>query len=102
MENYTVGGEGILLNCSMSGRHNFIFTLIPVVYGCNFVIGMVGNSMVVAVIYRYMKLKTVAIRPYHLRPGLALRPPAVRPHGPDQRPDAHHQLQHHDVWRTAP
>uniref|UniRef100_A0A8C7M8X9 Angiotensin II receptor type 1 n=1 Tax=Oncorhynchus kisutch TaxID=8019 RepID=A0A8C7M8X9_ONCKI len=99
MENYTVGGEGILLNCSMSGRHNFIFTLIPVVYGCNFVIGMVGNSMVVAVIYRYMKLKTVAIRPYHLRPGLALRPPAVRPHGPDQRPDAHHQLQHHDGSR---
>ncbi|XP_045076581.1 type-1 angiotensin II receptor-like, partial [Coregonus clupeaformis] len=66
MENYTAVGasnpetEGIRLNCSMSGRHNFIFTLIPVVYGCNFVIGMVGNSMVVAVIYRYMKLKTVA------------------------------------------
>ncbi|XP_055784088.1 type-1 angiotensin II receptor-like [Salvelinus fontinalis] len=66
MENLTAGGasttetEGIHLNCTMSGRHNFIFTLIPVVYGCNFVIGMVGNSMVVAVIYRYMKLKTVA------------------------------------------
>lgn len=66
MENFTAGGEsttetgGIHLNCSMSGRHNFIFTLIPVVYGCNFVIGMVGNSMVVAVIYRYMTLKTVA------------------------------------------
>ncbi|XP_023996880.1 type-1 angiotensin II receptor-like [Salvelinus sp. IW2-2015] len=65
MENFTAVGavttetEGIHLNCSMSGRHNFIFTLIPVVYGCNFVIGMVGNSMVVAVIYRYMKLKTV-------------------------------------------
>lgn len=44
----------------MSGRHEFIFTLVPIVYGCNFVIGIVGNSMVVAVIYCYMKLKTVA------------------------------------------
>lgn len=44
----------------MSGNHEFIFTLVPIVYGCNFVIGMVGNSMVVAVIYCYMKLKTVA------------------------------------------
>ncbi|KAM6976416.1 type-1 angiotensin II receptor B [Aplochiton taeniatus] len=61
MENITAGAtDGIHLNCSMSGRHNFIFTLIPVVYGCNFVIGIVGNSMVVAVIYRYMKLTTVA------------------------------------------
>ncbi|XP_046879921.1 type-1 angiotensin II receptor [Hypomesus transpacificus] len=61
MENITWGAmEDIQLNCSMSGRHDFIFTLIPVVYGCNFVIGVVGNSMVVAVIYRYMKLKTVA------------------------------------------
>lgn len=34
--------------------------MVPIVYGCNFVIGIVGNSMVVAVIYRYMKLKTVA------------------------------------------
>ncbi|KAG9343509.1 hypothetical protein JZ751_013675 [Albula glossodonta] len=61
MENLTMGtGEGIQINCSMSGRHTFIYTLIPVVYGCNFIIGMVGNSMVVAVIYCYMKLKTVA------------------------------------------
>lgn len=44
----------------MSGSHEFIFTLVPIVYGCNFIIGMVGNSMVVAVIYCYMKLKTVA------------------------------------------
>lgn len=44
----------------MSGSHEFIFTLVPIVYGCNFVIGIVGNSMVVAVIYCYMKLKTVA------------------------------------------
>ncbi|CAB1350048.1 unnamed protein product [Coregonus sp. 'balchen'] len=64
MENCTAEGaattdtEGIHLNCSMSGRHNVIFTLIPVVYGCNFVIIMVGNSMVVAVIYHYMKWPT--------------------------------------------
>lgn len=44
----------------MSGNYDFIFTLVPIVYCCNFVIGIVGNSMVVAVIYRYMKLKTVA------------------------------------------
>ncbi|XP_072535428.1 type-1 angiotensin II receptor [Salminus brasiliensis] len=61
MENSTAGPSGGLrLNCSMSGRHDFIFTFVPVVYACNFVIGMVGNSMVVVVIYRYMKLKTVA------------------------------------------
>ncbi|XP_040922206.1 type-1 angiotensin II receptor A [Toxotes jaculatrix] len=57
MKNMT---EGIALTCGMSGRHEIIFTLIPIVYGCNFVIGIVGNSMVVAVIYCYMKLKTVA------------------------------------------
>ncbi|TDG97283.1 hypothetical protein EPR50_G00225050 [Perca flavescens] len=44
----------------MSGSHEFIFTLVPVVYGCIFVVGIVGNSMVVAVIYCYLKLKTVA------------------------------------------
>lgn len=44
----------------MSGNHSFIFTMVPIVYGCNFVIGIVGNSMVVAIIYCYMKLKTVA------------------------------------------
>ncbi|XP_073344624.1 type-1 angiotensin II receptor [Pagrus major] len=52
--------EGIALTCGMSGSHEFIFTLVPIVYGCIFVIGIVGNSMVVAVIYCYMKLKTVA------------------------------------------
>ncbi|KAG7457144.1 hypothetical protein MATL_G00243380 [Megalops atlanticus] len=52
--------EAINLTCNMSGSHSFIFTLIPVVYSFNFVIGIVGNSMVVAVIYCYMKLKTVA------------------------------------------
>ncbi|XP_066564986.1 type-1 angiotensin II receptor [Amia ocellicauda] len=50
----------VSLNCSRSGRHTFVFTLIPVVYSCNFIIGIVGNSMVVAAIYCYIKLKTVA------------------------------------------
>lgn len=44
----------------MSGIHELIFTMVPMVYGFIFVIGVVGNSMVVAVTYRYMKLKTVA------------------------------------------
>ncbi|XP_028290395.1 type-1 angiotensin II receptor A [Gouania willdenowi] len=61
MQNVTTGvTEGIALTCGMSGSHEFIFTLVPIVYGCNFVIGIIGNSMVVAVIYCYMKLKTVA------------------------------------------
>ncbi|XP_031440132.1 type-1 angiotensin II receptor A [Clupea harengus] len=59
MENLT-SGTSVLLHCNTSGRHTIIFTLIPVVYGCNFVLGIVGNSMVVAIIYCYMKLKTVA------------------------------------------
>lgn len=61
MHNITAGStDGINLTCGMSGSHDFVFTLVPIVYGCNFVIGIVGNSMVVAVIYCYMKLKTVA------------------------------------------
>ncbi|XP_077480625.1 type-1 angiotensin II receptor [Stigmatopora argus] len=61
MENVTAGvTKAINLTCGMSGNHKFIFTLVPIVYSCNFVIGVVGNSMVVAVIYCYMKLKTVA------------------------------------------
>ncbi|XP_065150785.1 type-1 angiotensin II receptor A [Paramisgurnus dabryanus] len=61
MDNKTlVKSDSFYVNCSTSGRHNFIFQFIPVVYGCNFFIGIIGNSMVVAVIYRYMKLKTVA------------------------------------------
>ncbi|XP_053349973.1 type-1 angiotensin II receptor [Clarias gariepinus] len=61
MENPTVeSNETLSLKCNMTGSHKFIFTFVPVVYACNFVIGIVGNSMVVAVIYRYMKLKTVA------------------------------------------
>ncbi|XP_029384884.1 type-1A angiotensin II receptor isoform X2 [Echeneis naucrates] len=52
--------DGIALKCGMSGSHEFIFTLVPIVYGCIFVIGIVGNSMVVAVTSCYMKPKTVA------------------------------------------
>ncbi|XP_052397862.1 type-1 angiotensin II receptor A-like [Carassius gibelio] len=60
MENKTSGlSEDLHVKCNMSGRHSFIFTFIPVAYVCNFVIGIIGNSMVVAVIYRYMKLKSV-------------------------------------------
>ncbi|XP_034024597.1 type-1 angiotensin II receptor [Thalassophryne amazonica] len=58
MQNQTA--SSIKLKCGLSGSHEFIFILIPIVYGCNFVIGVIGNSMVVAVIYCYMKLKTVA------------------------------------------
>ncbi|XP_063075221.1 type-1 angiotensin II receptor [Engraulis encrasicolus] len=64
MENSTKGGNvnggGFTLDCNMTGTHSFIFTFIPVVYGCNFVLGVVGNSMVVAVIRYYMQMKTVA------------------------------------------
>lgn len=62
MENVTAEAEAkpINLSCGLSGHHDFIFTLVPIVYSCNFVIGIVGNSMVVAVIYCYLKLKTVA------------------------------------------
>ncbi|GAA6215023.1 type-1 angiotensin II receptor isoform X1 [Lates japonicus] len=61
MKNITTGAtDRIVLTCGMSGHHEIIFTLVPIVYGCNFVIGIIGNSMVVAVIYCYMKFKTVA------------------------------------------
>ncbi|KAG7487498.1 hypothetical protein MATL_G00024190 [Megalops atlanticus] len=61
MENITAGVmDGIGVDCNTFGDPSFIYTLIPVIYGCTFVIGIVGNSMVVAVIYCYMKLKTVA------------------------------------------
>ncbi|XP_030631533.1 type-1 angiotensin II receptor [Chanos chanos] len=60
MNNLSDVSGSILLRCSMTGHHDFIFTYIPVVYSFNFVIGIVGNSMVVAVIHYYLKLKTVA------------------------------------------
>ncbi|XP_008306245.1 type-1 angiotensin II receptor [Cynoglossus semilaevis] len=57
MQNSTAG---INLDCGMSGSHQFIFILIPIVYSSTFVIGIIGNSMVVAVIFFYMNLKMVA------------------------------------------
>lgn len=61
MENATTGKDKqIELTCGMSGNHEIIYILVPIVYGSIFVIGIVGNGMVVAVIYCYMKLKTVA------------------------------------------
>ncbi len=61
MDNITADANmGLKLTCNMTGHHDFIFTLIPVVYSCNFIIGIVGNSLVVAVIYFCLKLKTVA------------------------------------------
>ncbi|KAM8953860.1 type-1 angiotensin II receptor [Pelodytes ibericus] len=54
------GDESIQVNCSKSGRHNYIFIAIPIVYSMIFVVGIFGNSLVVIVIYCYMKMKTVA------------------------------------------
>nr|XP_006637872.1 PREDICTED: type-1 angiotensin II receptor [Lepisosteus oculatus]XP_015216537.1 PREDICTED: type-1 angiotensin II receptor [Lepisosteus oculatus] len=59
MEN-TTQVPNITVNCTSSGRHAFLFILIPVIYSCNFVIGIVGNGLVVTVIYCYIKLETVA------------------------------------------
>ncbi|XP_053565980.1 type-1 angiotensin II receptor [Bombina bombina] len=52
--------ETNLPKCQGSGRHNYIFIAIPIVYSIIFVIGIFGNSLVVIVIYCYMKMKTVA------------------------------------------
>lgn len=62
MENSTKGENSneLKLRCNMTGIHDFISAFIPLVYSCNFVIGIVGNSMVVAVIHYYLKLQTVA------------------------------------------
>ncbi|KAK2901002.1 hypothetical protein Q8A67_009117 [Cirrhinus molitorella] len=61
MDNITADPNVALkLTCNMTGHHDFIFTFIPVVYSCNFIIGIIGNSLVVTVIYFCLKLKTVA------------------------------------------
>lgn len=60
MKSVMAAADGINLTCGMSGNHEFVFTLVPIVYGCNFVLGVVGNGLVVAVIYCHMKLRTVA------------------------------------------
>ncbi|XP_077204844.1 type-1 angiotensin II receptor [Paroedura picta] len=48
------------VDCSQSGRHEFIYIMVPTVYTIIFIIGIFGNSLVVIIIYCYMKLKTVA------------------------------------------
>ncbi|TRY58956.1 hypothetical protein DNTS_033925 [Danionella cerebrum] len=62
MDNTTTGDSdaGLSLACNMTGQHSFIFTFIPVVYSLTFVIGIIGNSLVVTVIFFCLKLKTVA------------------------------------------
>ncbi|KAM4771142.1 type-1 angiotensin II receptor [Rhinophrynus dorsalis] len=52
--------ERINGSCSKSGMHSYIFITIPIVYCTIFVVGIFGNSLVVIVIYCYMKMKTVA------------------------------------------
>ncbi|XP_043847661.1 type-1 angiotensin II receptor [Dromiciops gliroides] len=47
-------------DCPKSGRHSYIFIMVPTLYSIIFVVGIFGNSLVVIVIYFYMKLKTVA------------------------------------------
>ncbi|XP_044146664.1 type-1 angiotensin II receptor [Bufo gargarizans] len=48
------------VTCSTAGRHNYIFIAVPIIYSTIFIIGVFGNSLVVIVIYCYMKMKTVA------------------------------------------
>ncbi|XP_053166548.1 type-1 angiotensin II receptor [Hemicordylus capensis] len=50
----------IHVECSASGRHTYIFIMVPTVYTIIFIIGIFGNSLVVIVIFCYIKLKTVA------------------------------------------
>lgn len=48
------------VSCSKAGRHSYIFIAVPIIYSTIFIIGVFGNSLVVIVIYCYMKMKTVA------------------------------------------
>ncbi|KAJ7324803.1 hypothetical protein JRQ81_017823 [Phrynocephalus forsythii] len=52
--------ERIHVECSSLGRHNYILVMVPTVYSIIFIIGIIGNSLVVIIIFFYMKLKTVA------------------------------------------
>ncbi|XP_078524188.1 type-1 angiotensin II receptor [Lissotriton helveticus] len=52
--------QGVQVNCSASGRHGYIFIMVPTVYSIIFILGIFGNSLVIFVICCYMKLKTVA------------------------------------------
>ncbi|XP_068136856.1 type-1 angiotensin II receptor [Hyperolius riggenbachi] len=48
------------VDCVKSGRHNYLFIAVPIVYSIIFIVGIFGNSLVVIVIFCYMKMKTVA------------------------------------------
>ncbi|XP_032887772.1 type-1 angiotensin II receptor [Amblyraja radiata] len=52
--------EANATRCTIGGRHNYIFLMIPIIYTVIFVVGVVGNSMVVIIIYCHLKLTTVA------------------------------------------
>ncbi|XP_051874199.1 type-1 angiotensin II receptor-like [Pristis pectinata] len=61
--NTSLGNTSIEANatsCTTGGRHSYIFLMIPIIYTIIFVVGVLGNSMVVIVIYCYLKLTTVA------------------------------------------
>ncbi|XP_078266258.1 type-1 angiotensin II receptor [Rhinoraja longicauda] len=52
--------EANVTRCTIGGRHNYIFLMIPIIYTVIFVVGVLGNSMVVIIIYCHLKLTTVA------------------------------------------
>ncbi|XP_042316748.1 type-1 angiotensin II receptor [Sceloporus undulatus] len=52
--------ERVEIECTSLGRHNYIKIMVPIVYTFIFITGIFGNSLVVIVLYFYMKLKTVA------------------------------------------
>ncbi|XP_067851119.1 type-1 angiotensin II receptor-like [Heptranchias perlo] len=63
MPNNSMGNGSVAANqtiCITGGRHDYIFLMIPVIYSIIFVVGVLGNSMVVVIIYCYLKLMTVA------------------------------------------
>uniref|UniRef100_A0A4W3I5R3 Type-1 angiotensin II receptor n=1 Tax=Callorhinchus milii TaxID=7868 RepID=A0A4W3I5R3_CALMI len=52
--------QGEAQSCVLGGRHDYIFLLIPITYSVIFVVGVIGNGLVVIVIYCYLKVITVA------------------------------------------
>ncbi|KAM9316487.1 type-1 angiotensin II receptor [Gastrophryne carolinensis] len=52
--------EYVEVNCNGSGRHNYLFIAVPIIYSIIFIVGIFGNSLVIIIIYYYMKMKTVA------------------------------------------
>ncbi|XP_069753991.1 type-1 angiotensin II receptor [Narcine bancroftii] len=56
----SISMEANATGCPIGGRHNYIFLMIPIIYTIIFVVGVLGNSTVVIIIYCYLKLTTVA------------------------------------------